>query len=120
MIDILEELLRKIRPYELHKGNADAAFEQAMDAVIDGLSRHGVNGANTASKGDRDHETSSCTTALISDRPVPIVGEYLLNFHPVQNHDIEAFLEQNGFEIIEARNVRCHPEILLLPGYAGP
>lgn len=45
MIDILEELLRKIRPYELTKGNADAAFEQAMDAVIDGLSRHGVNGA---------------------------------------------------------------------------
>ena len=45
MIDILEELLRKIRPYELTKGNADAAFEQAMDAGIDGLSRHGVNGA---------------------------------------------------------------------------
>ena len=45
MIDILEELLRKIRPYELTKGNADAAFEQAMDAVINGLSRHGVNGA---------------------------------------------------------------------------
>ena len=45
MIDILEELLRKIRPYELTKGNADAAFEQAMDAVIDGLSSHGVNGA---------------------------------------------------------------------------
>ena len=45
MIDILEELLRKIRPYELTKGSADAAFEQAMDAVIDGLSRHGVNGA---------------------------------------------------------------------------
>ena len=38
MIDILEELLRKIRPYELTKGSADAAFEQAMDAVIDGLS----------------------------------------------------------------------------------
>ena len=34
---------------------------------------------------------------------VLIVGEYLLNFHPGANHDIEAFLEQNGFEIIEAR-----------------
>ena len=32
-----------------------------------------------------------------------IIGEYLLNFHPGANHDIEAFLEQNGFEIIEAR-----------------
>lgn len=32
-----------------------------------------------------------------------IVGEYLLNFHPGANHDIEAYLEKNGFEIIEAR-----------------
>ena len=37
MIDVLEELLRKIRPYELTKGSADAAFERAMDALIDGL-----------------------------------------------------------------------------------
>ena len=34
---------------------------------------------------------------------VLIVGEYLLNFHPGANHDIEEYLEKNGFEIIEAR-----------------
>ena len=34
---------------------------------------------------------------------VLIVGEYLLNFHPGANHDIEAYLEQNGFEVVEAR-----------------
>lgn len=32
-----------------------------------------------------------------------IVGEYLLNFHPGANHDIERYLEENGFEIIEVR-----------------
>ena len=42
------------------------------------------------------------------DRAAPkpqvlIVGEYLLNFHPGANHDIEAYLEKNGFEVIEAR-----------------
>ena len=31
MIDVLEELLRKIRPYELTKGDADVAFEKALD-----------------------------------------------------------------------------------------
>ena len=25
-----------------------------------------------------------------------IVGEYLLNFHPGANHDIEKYLEENG------------------------
>ena len=34
---------------------------------------------------------------------VLIVGEYLLNFHPGANHDIEDYLEKNGFEIVEAR-----------------
>ena len=42
------------------------------------------------------------------DRSLPrprvlIVGEYLLNFHPGANHDIEAYLEKNGFEVIEAK-----------------
>ena len=32
-----------------------------------------------------------------------IVGEYLLNFHPGANHEIERYLEANGFEIVEAR-----------------
>lgn len=103
MIDILEELLRKIRPYELTKGSADAAFEQAMDAVIDGLSRHGVNGAKHGFA-----KAIGIMKQVPYDRSHPrptvlIVGEYLLNFHPGANHDIEAFLEQNGFEIIEAR-----------------
>ena len=37
MIDVLEELLRKIRPYETVKGSADEAFDKALDLVIDGL-----------------------------------------------------------------------------------
>ena len=95
MIDILEELLRKIRPYELTKGSADAAFDQALDAVIDGLAAHGVAGAK--------HGFSKAIEIMKQvpyDRSHPrptvlIIGEYLLNFHPGANHDIEAFLEQN-------------------------
>ena len=34
---------------------------------------------------------------------VLIVGEYLLNFHPGANHEIERYLEDNGLEVIEAR-----------------
>ena len=39
-------------------------------------------------------------------RPRPrvlIVGEYLLNFHPGANHDVETYLENSGMEVIEAR-----------------
>ena len=103
MIDVLEELLRKIRPYELEKGSADRAFDRAMDEVINGLQRSGIRGAKNGFK-----KAIEIMKEIPYDRSkrrpqVLIVGEYLLNFHPGANHDIEKYLEKNGFEIIEAR-----------------
>jgi predicted nucleotide-binding protein (sugar kinase/HSP70/actin superfamily) len=103
MIDALEELLRKMRPYELEAGSANQAFEKGMDALVDGLEKQGIRGAKRGFEQaiqimkevpyDRTHRKPE----------VLIVGEYLLNFHPGANHDIEDYLEQNGFEVIEAR-----------------
>lgn len=103
MIDVLEELLRKIRPYELEAGSADRAFEQALDAVVDGLQNRGLPGARCGFE-----KAIEVMKEVPYDRSTPkprvlIVGEYLLNFHPGANHDIERYLESNGFEIIEAR-----------------
>ena len=103
MIDVLEELLRKIRPYETQPGRAQRAFDEGLDLVIDGLKRHGAAGAR---RGFR--KAIDLFRAVPYDRSHPkprvlIVGEYLLNFHPGANHDIEAYLEQNGLEVIEAR-----------------
>ncbi|MBO5461061.1 MAG: 2-hydroxyacyl-CoA dehydratase [Ruminococcus sp.] len=103
MIDVLEELLRKIRPYELEKGSADKAFDKALDKVIDGLQNHGIKGLKQGFA-----KAIEILKKVPNDRSklkpkVLIVGEYLLNFHPGANHDIEAYLEKNGFEIIEAR-----------------
>ena len=103
MIDALEELLRKIRPYETIKGSADAAFEKAMDVLMGGIEMSGVRGAKKGFK-----KAIEIMKGVSYDRSkrkpqVLIVGEYLLNFHPGANHDIELYLENNGFEIIEAR-----------------
>ena len=103
MIDALEALLRRIRPYELEPGAADAAFEAGIDAIMEGIERHGVAGAKRGFK-----RAISLMNNVKYDRSNPrptvlIVGEYLLNFHPGANRDIEAYLERNGFEIIEAR-----------------
>lgn len=103
MIDVMEELLRKIRPYELKKGAANKAFEKGMDYIVEGLAKNGVTGAKKGfqrairlMKKIPYDKTNLRPTVLI-------VGEYLLNFHPGANHDIEEYLERNGFEIIEAR-----------------
>ncbi|MCR4584256.1 MAG: acyl-CoA dehydratase activase [Lachnospiraceae bacterium] len=103
IIDTLEEVLRKIRPYELIKGSADAAFEKGMDMLVKGLEKFGILGAINGFK-----KALKCLTEVKYDDSVKkptvlIVGEYLLNFHPGANHDIEKYLEDNGFEIIEAK-----------------
>ncbi len=103
MIDVLEELLRKMRPYECISGSADAAFEQAMDAVIDGMKRGVILGMRSGFKQAIDIMDKVAYDRSRRRPTVLIVGEYLLNFHPGANHDIEKYLEENGFEIIEAR-----------------
>lgn len=70
---------------------------------MEGIERHGVAGAKRGFK-----HAISLMNNVEYDRSNPrptvlIVGEYLLNFHPGANRDIEAYLERNGFEIIEAR-----------------
>ena len=119
MIDALEELLRKIRPYELEPGSADRAFEEGLDAVAEGLRKNGISGAR---KGLKRAIDLMCQVKYDRTNPRPrvlIVGEYLLNFHPGANHDIEAYLEKNGFEIIEAKMTGRDPENVFLSGQSG-
>ena len=102
MIDTLEEILRKIRPYEKVKGSADEAFTEAMELLTGGLRRGGtfglISGFKKALKrlSEVEYDNSERKPRVL------IVGEYLLNFHPGANHEIERYLEDNGFEIIEA------------------
>ena len=103
MIDILEELLRKIRPYETILGTAEQAFANALNRVIEALEKSGIRGARKGFK-----QAVKIMNDIAYDRrnlrsQVLIVGEYLLNFHPGANNDIEAYLEQGGFEVTQAR-----------------
>ena len=103
MIDALEELLRKMRPYELVPGSAQAAFDEGLRLTMDGLKEGGIAGMKRGFARAiglmRGVEYDRSTL-----RPrVLIVGEYLLNFHPGSNHDIERYLEDNGMEVVEAR-----------------
>lgn len=103
MIDALEEMLRKIRPYELEAGSADAAFDRAIDVLMDGIETHGVRGA---ARGFARAVDIMDAVAYDRSNPRPtvlIVGEYLLNFHPGANHEVERYLEANGLEVVEAR-----------------
>lgn len=103
MIDALESLLRKMRPYETELGSAEAAFDQGLEETMEGMRKHGVRGAIAGFK-----RAIAAMKKVRYDRSNPrptvlIVGEYLLNFHPGANRHIEDYLERNGLEVIEAR-----------------
>ncbi len=103
MIDALEELLRKIRPYELEPGSTETAFEAGVEAICAGMRSQGIRGSL---KGFEHAMDLMCAVRYDRSRPRPtvlIVGEYLLNFHPGANRHVEAYLEANGMEVIEAR-----------------
>lgn len=103
MIDVLEELLPKMRPYELEPGSAKQAFDAGLDCVIAGLEQNGIGGAKRGFVQAMDIMKRVSYDRSRARPRVLIVGEYLLNFHPGANRDIEAYLEANGMEVVEAR-----------------
>jgi predicted CoA-substrate-specific enzyme activase len=101
--DAIEFLRRKIRPYELQKGETDKVVENAFDEISEGIAKRGIPGANAAFK-----KAINDLCAVRYDRskmrePVYIQGEYYLTFHPGSNFEIENYLEKNGMEVLIPR-----------------
>ena len=103
MIDALEELLRKMRPYETEPGAADRAFDEALDLTMEGLRGKSLRSLKRGFSQAIDMMKKVPYDRTHRKPQVLIVGEYLLNFHPGANHDVELYLERNGLEVIEAR-----------------
>ena len=103
MIDALEELLRKMRPYETEPGTADRAFDEALDLTMEGLRGKSLRSLKRGFSQAVDVMKKVPYDRIRRKPQVLIVGEYLLNFHPGANHDVELYLERNGLEVIEAR-----------------
>ena len=103
MIDALEELLHKMRPYETEPGAADRAFDEALDLLMEGLRGKSLRSLKRGFSQAIDMMKKVPYDRTHRKPQVLIVGEYLLNFHPGANHDVELYLERNGLEVIEAR-----------------
>jgi predicted CoA-substrate-specific enzyme activase len=113
MVDILEDLRRKIRPYELDRGETDRVFEASVDALSEGLHHYDIPGALAAFKKAIDD-----MAALRYDRTtlkplVFITGEYLLTFHSGSNYYIEEYLEKNHMEVELPRMADVYRNLML-------
>ncbi|MDR1420918.1 MAG: acyl-CoA dehydratase activase [Treponema sp.] len=114
MTDILEDLRRKIRPYELAAGETDRVFEHSVDMITDGLYRRDIFGAYGAFKKAID---AMCEIRYDRSWRRPLVfitGEYLLTFHSGSNYYIEEYLEKNNMEVELPRMADVYRNLMLL------
>lgn len=102
MLDILEELSRKIRPYETVTGETNRVFDHCVADIAQG-SRKGLGemlGAFRRSIGA--FQTIPYDRSVRKPR-ILVTGELLVNFHPGTNFHVEEYLEKNGMETILPR-----------------
>jgi predicted nucleotide-binding protein (sugar kinase/HSP70/actin superfamily) len=114
MMEILEDLRRKIRPYEFEKGETDRVFEVSTDKIADALLHGGMMGALRAYK-----KAIKAICAIRYDRSVRkpkvfITGEYLLTYHPGSNFYIEEYLERNNMEVELPRMYDIYRNLMLM------
>ena len=102
MMDILQELARKIRPYETVAGVTDSLL-QASIRNIAGAIGHGIAYARRAfSTAIGDFIGLPYDRSHLKPR-VLVTGELLVTYHPGSNFEIGHYLEANGMETIFPR-----------------
>ncbi len=102
MLDILEELTRKIRPYETAAGETDRVFNECVESLAE-ASKQGLGKLIGAFRRSIEafqglHWDRSCRKPRVL-----VTGELLVNFHPGTNFHVEEYLEKNGMEVILPR-----------------
>ncbi len=102
MLDILTELCRKIRPYEIHAGETDRVYQACVRKIADGI-RVGISQARRAFSECIDDMAGIAYDRSKKKPQVFVTGELLVTYHPGSNFNIERYLEQNGMETIFPR-----------------
>ena len=98
IVDGLEAMVRRVRPYETQAGEADGVFNLHMERIADLLVTRGYR---AALRGLEDAVADFNAVRISGSRKprVGVVGEILMNYHPGANGYIEEYLEKNGMEV---------------------
>jgi predicted CoA-substrate-specific enzyme activase len=114
MADILDDLRRKIRPYEINPGETDRIFEASIDEITDTFYRKGMKGAFDAYRKAIDAVGEIQYDRTKRKPLVFVTGEYLLTFHQGSNFHIEEYLEKNNMEVELPRMYDVYRNLMLL------
>ncbi|THB62978.1 MAG: activase, partial [Spirochaetaceae bacterium] len=99
MFDILEGMVRRIRPYEKNPGETNKVFDACLEDICNGFLKSRRAAVKAFSNAIDAFSAIEYDTSYRKPR-VFVIGEYLLNFHPVSNNNIEDYLEEHGMEVL--------------------
>ena len=98
--DLLMNVLNRMRPYELRRGESDKLFDEWMTlAKADLISGNYLSYRRNIREIVRQFDAIPIDETLIKPK-VGIVGEILVKYHEVANNHIERLLAEEGAEIV--------------------
>ncbi len=100
MIDALEMMLRAVRPYETVPGQTDGVFETCLSEVTEIIPK-GIKEAKAVMRKAVERFNAIPSDRRVRRPRVGVLGEVLMNFHPVANGQIERYLESHGMEVVQ-------------------
>ena len=98
--DLLQNVTNRMRPYELIPGSTDKLFAKWMDKVKEELD-HGnfLQYRNTIQELVKEFDAIPLVPNLWKPK-VGVVGEILVEYHPVANNHLEEVLAREGAEVV--------------------
>jgi predicted nucleotide-binding protein (sugar kinase/HSP70/actin superfamily) len=99
LIDALEKMRLKIRPYESECGQTDKIFDDSINELVWAI-EHKPHKCSRILKKAIESFNSIPVNMDVKRPKVFIIGEILMNYHETANNHIVRYLEKNGFEVL--------------------
>ncbi|TDT72494.1 putative CoA-substrate-specific enzyme activase [Hypnocyclicus thermotrophus] len=100
IIDTLQVIKRKIKPYEVNKGETKQVYEYYVKKIANSLEKGFFEPFNIFEKAVE--RFNKIETKQEYKPKVFFIGEILMNYHSTANYKIVEYLENNGLEVIMA------------------
>ena len=98
--DLLQKLLLRNRPYEIHKGETQKLYEKWLEKCKKMAAKSNlIEYKQTIKDMIKDFEKIEIDTTIEKPK-VGIVGEVLIKYHPFGNNEVIKVLEEEGAEVI--------------------
>ncbi len=99
LIDALDDMLRKCRPYECVPDSAEKLFKKELDVLLTSLQKGWRFALRDFKRTVQNFNNLACNRDIRKPR-VGIIGEILVNYHESGNYNVVGYLEQNGMEVV--------------------